>query len=107
MPKSTDKIITKVKTLVKKLKEAGFHLRAIYLYGSYADGKHKKNSDIDLAIISPDFRLDTMHDWTKVFRICLEVDSRIEPILYRPQDLKTPHPLAYRIKKYGRILYRA
>jgi predicted nucleotidyltransferase len=100
-----DKILAKIRILARRLEENGIRLKTIYLYGSYAGGNPNEDSDIDLAIVSPDFKLDTMRDWNRVFRICFEVDPHIEPVLYRPSDLKKPHPLAFRIKKFGRLLY--
>jgi len=105
MVEKTSNILTKIKILARRLEQTGIRLKAIYLYGSYAEGNPNEDSDIDLALVSPDFKLDTMSDWNRVFRICFEVDNHIEPVLYRPSDLKKPYPLALRIKKFGRLLY--
>lgn len=45
----------KIKQIVKKLK-AAIQPDKIYLFGSYASGTSKKNSDIDLCIIKDKFK---------------------------------------------------
>lgn len=75
------------------------------IYGSYAKGKPKKDSDIDLAIISIRFGKNPGEDGKYLFRKLWEVsNSRIEPIGYSPKDFysHSPSPLLYEIKKYGK-----
>ncbi|HID26281.1 MAG TPA: nucleotidyltransferase domain-containing protein [Methanosarcinales archaeon] len=42
--------------LLKALQEAGISVWKIVIFGSYAEGKEKKDSDIDIIIVSKDFR---------------------------------------------------
>ena len=44
------------------LKENNLNYIRVYLYGSYAKGNYKKDSDIDLAIVSDDFSGDVIDD---------------------------------------------
>lgn len=49
----------KIKRVIEKYKEElrklGINVEKVILYGSYANGTFRKDSDIDLAVISEDF----------------------------------------------------
>ncbi len=42
--------------LLKLLKDRSIRVSKIIVFGSYAKGNHNKNSDIDIIIVSKDFR---------------------------------------------------
>ena len=49
--------IIKIKKILKTLlKERGIDVEKIVVFGSYAKSKEKKDSDIDIMIVSKDFR---------------------------------------------------
>ncbi len=73
----------------------------VYLYGSYAKGVAGKWSDIDLAIISPDFSEDLFEERIKLMKLALSVDNRIEPSPFRPEDFDENNPLVNQINKWG------
>lgn len=82
----------------------------ILLFGSYANGKPHKWSDLDLAIISPDFkgkykidRIGKLMD--AVHRISCKID--IEPLGYTPEEYQKASPLTFlgEIKRTGKIIY--
>ncbi len=50
------KIIEIRKVLLRLLNEVGIHVEKIVLFGSYAKGKEKEESDIDIIVVSKDFR---------------------------------------------------
>ena len=53
----TEKIIKETgKILVELLKKKGISIYKIVIFGSYAKGIQKEDSDIDVIIVSPDFR---------------------------------------------------
>ncbi|MCD6570250.1 MAG: nucleotidyltransferase domain-containing protein [Deltaproteobacteria bacterium] len=96
---------TEVLTIVTKylsaLKKAGIDLQKAYLYGSYARGTIRKDSDIDIAVISKDFTGIRFDDALKICRYRLDIDLRIEPMPFRPEDFTEENPLAAEIIKYG------
>jgi predicted nucleotidyltransferase len=47
--------IERVKNFARELKETGLHLRKVILYGSYANNKQHKWSDIDVALVADEF----------------------------------------------------
>lgn len=91
-------IITRV---IDRLNREAFRIDAVYLYGSYAKGKQHKWSDIDIAIISPEFPEDNFDEMVRLSVIASQIDSRIEPVLFRTSDFVDEDPLVWEIKKEG------
>lgn len=56
MVKIPSKIITIIGDFIKLLEEENIKIEKVILFGSYAKGTQRLDSDIDLAIISPDFK---------------------------------------------------
>ena len=77
------------------------HILKAYLYGSYAKGVAGQWSDIDLAIISPDFSEDLLEERIELMKLALRVDDRIEPSPFRPEDFTRDNPLVDEISKSG------
>jgi len=73
----------------------------VFLYGSYAKGVAGKWSDIDLAIISPDFSEDLFDERIRLMKLALSVDNRIEPSPFRPEDFEENNPLVSEIYRSG------
>ncbi|MBI4994135.1 nucleotidyltransferase domain-containing protein [Candidatus Peregrinibacteria bacterium] len=76
----------------------------VYLFGSYAHGKARPDSDIDVAIIanktgSGKKYLDKK---MRLWELTPNVDVRIEPILIEKKDFeKGATTLSYEVQKYG------
>ena len=76
-----------------------------FLFGSYARGQAKADSDIDLCVISPDFGKDDIEEGQYLFKKTIGVDSRIEPVGYSVKSFdREESPLIAEIKKYGKRL---
>ena len=72
----------------------------IFLFGSYSRGGYHDESDIDIAVIFPEF--DNLIDMQlALMRISRKIDSRIEPYPIRASDFNIANPLAYEIIQYG------
>ena len=56
MPKTESKIKTIIQQYKEILQRLGIHVERVILYGSFAKGNARKDSDIDLVIISEDFK---------------------------------------------------
>ncbi|MCL2154712.1 MAG: nucleotidyltransferase domain-containing protein [Leptospirales bacterium] len=56
MAKIPSEIIELIDKFVKSVKEDNIEVYKVILYGSYAKGTYNQHSDIDLAIISPNFK---------------------------------------------------
>lgn len=76
-------------------------LDAVYLYGSYARGKANEWSDIDVAVVSPDFSPDRFQEQVSLLRLAAGIDDRIEPRPFRPEDFNETDPLASEIGRHG------
>lgn len=72
-----------------------------YLYGSYARGHPGKWSDIDLAIVSPDFSEDLFEERISLMKLAIGIDERIEPCPFKPEDFEQDNPLVYEINASG------
>jgi predicted nucleotidyltransferase len=74
------------------------------MFGSFAKGKEKNYSDLDLCVVSPAFGKDTHKELVNLMILAGKVDDMIEPHPYHPKDLKDKwDPLAYQIKKTGKV----
>jgi predicted nucleotidyltransferase len=81
----------------------GIQIEKVILYGSYASGKVHVGSDIDLAIVSPDFGKDRFEEGKMLLQIAWRVDPRIEPIPISSESYEndTWIPIIYEIRKKG------
>jgi len=75
-------IVKKVKEYIKLLKSNNIKVDKVYLFGSHASNKAKETSDIDIAIISPDFGKDYMEEMRLLMKIADKVDLTIFPDPY-------------------------
>ena len=74
----------KVINIVKQFGELvrqNYSVNQIYLFGSYAKGNAKEESDIDVAIVLEKIGDDYLEQSTKLFQLRRKIDLRIEPVL--------------------------
>ena len=96
------KILKTVKAYGELLKKSGIKVDNLIIYGSYAKGKTKPWSDIDVCVVSSDFGKNWWREETLVARKAVEIDPAIEAIAYSSQDLAEKYdPLAAQIRKTG------
>lgn len=100
MPRAGAKKI--VNQYAKQLKRQKYSFSAIYLFGSYAKGKPRKWSDIDVAVVTPELRKNYEHNRFALWDARVGVDSRIEPHGFTPEDFKNDaDPMVHEIKTTG------
>ena len=77
-------IFNSIKNYIEEI-EKHYNIDSVILFGSYASGNERKDSDIDLAIILDDFDdvLDVMAD---LMGYTWEIDARIEPHPIKKKD---------------------
>ena len=94
-------IKTRVKEYADLLKASGFPVLKVFLYGSYAKGNFKNGSDIDVCIVSKAY--DPYDDKSRLFlwQKRREINVRIKPVGYRPEEFQDSNPLVHEIRKYG------
>ena len=78
-----------------------YQVDSAYLFGSHAKGTSNQWSDIDLAIVSPDFSEDLYEERLILMRLAAEIDDRIEPKPFRPERFSAIEPLVDEIQKHG------
>lgn len=75
-------------TVIEKLKQfkallSGYYnLNSVYLFGSYANGNQKEDSDIDVAVVVNELIGDYLTNTPLLWKLRRQIDSRIEPILF-------------------------
>ena len=97
---------TEVKKIIKSyaqvLRDRNFPVSAIYLFGSQVNGKARKWSDIDVAVVTNKLKRNYEKNRSLLYRMRLEVDDRLEPHGFTEKDFKNDaDPLAYEIRKTG------
>jgi len=73
----------------------------LILFGSYAKGKSKKWSDIDVAVILPEVK-DRLKLEVDLRLKSISIDERINPFVFSQKELQDNSPLIWEIKKYGK-----
>ncbi len=96
-------IADKVRRFSEALVKAGVAIDKMILYGSYAKGTQRQESDIDVAVVSRNFGRDKVEEGMLLFRIAGDVDTRIEPVAVSLESFErdTWIPLIYEIRKNG------
>ncbi len=80
--------LKKIINQYRKALEKRIRIEKMILFGSYARGTPRDYSDIDLAIISPDFRGGSMEEGLFLDRIACEITPLIEAFPYTSKDLR-------------------
>ena len=78
----------------------------IILYGSYARGDYRKDSDIDVAVVVPreSISKDILKDMAKLFKLRRNISSDIEPVLII--DEEDASGFLDSISEYGEVIYQ-
>jgi predicted nucleotidyltransferase len=77
------------------------HVDAAYLYGSQTTGLAQPWSDIDVAVVSPDFSEDLFEDRLTLMQWAASIDDRLEPQPFTPDRFGPNDPLASEISRRG------
>lgn len=92
-----------VAKLIEALSKKGIRIERVILYGSYASGRVHAASDIDLAVISPDFGKDRHEEGKMLLQTAWRIDPRIEPVPISSESYNSDTwiPLIYEIRQNG------
>lgn len=71
----------KLEWFIKTLIEQGIPVEQAFLYGSYARNEMRKESDIDVLLISDKIDSDDLRTIGRIYRLAYPIDPRIEPYL--------------------------
>ncbi len=94
-----------VSRLLGALEEAGYRVVEAYLFGSYARGDWLDTSDVDLVIVSPDFRgmrmLDRL-DLIAKLQLRLGLGRWVEALPYTPEEFEEARRVSVAIRDASR-----
>ncbi len=77
----SEAIASVIQRYLREVERAGIPVQAGVLFGSYATGHQREDSDIDLVVLSPRFDQEkTQRDISILWRLRARTDARIEPI---------------------------
>ena len=79
------KVINIVKQYGELVKQ-NYSVDQIYLFGSYAKGNAREESDIDVAIVLKEIVDEYLAQSTNLFQLRRKIDLRIEPVLFESNN---------------------
>ncbi len=98
------KIITQY---IGRLGLLGVDVSHIILYGSYANGKPKEYSDIDIAVVSPTFKKFDIFERQEILsKAHHRFGEPIEPIAFTPDQIKKKKGFIKEIVDTGIVIYQ-
>ncbi len=99
-----DPIVKIIKRYIEELEKNGIKISEAVVFGSYVKGVVHEGSDIDIALISDAFTGDRFNDRRMDVPLRRKIDSRLEPIPFRPEDFKEGGMLVDEIKSTGKSI---
>ena len=96
-------IIDLAKKYLDFLKEEKFQISKAYLFGSYAKGTNKTESDIDIAFIFNELK-DEIDMQIQLMKLRRKFDLRIEPHPFEKKDLEDKNPFLQEILQTGILI---
>lgn len=97
----TDEAIEILEKFLLLIRSANIKIEKAILFGSYTKGNANEWSDIDIAIVSPDFSGIPFYDRKMLNPYILKVDTRIELHPFRPEDFTEDNEFVREIIKNG------
>jgi len=101
MAQATATVIEAIRRYLRVLEEQGIHVDDAILFGSFAKGTAKNESDIDVALISKAFSGNRFDDRRRIVPLRRAIDGRIEPMPFRPEHFAEGGNLVDEIKRDG------
>ncbi len=86
---------------INLLRKKGITVNMAYLFGSCASGSAREGSDIDVAVVSPDFSGFRFDDLGKIAQCKLQSNSDLDVIPIAEKDFSTNDPFAKEIITSG------
>ncbi len=101
MVESRDEIRRIIKRYIRAIAKNNIKIHKVFLFGSYAQGTARDDSDIDIAVVSGDFSGDRFSDRRVIVPLRRKIDRRLEPIPFRTENFKEDDPMALEILRNG------
>jgi predicted nucleotidyltransferase len=102
MAYTKDEAITVIRTFLESIRQ-DLPIERAYLFGSYATGRNRDYSDIDLAIVTPVVNSKTsLKISQEIFHRAMLYNVDLEPICFSPEEFeKEELPIVLDIKREG------
>jgi len=85
-----------------KIVSENYNVIAIILFGSYAKGTQREDSDIDIAVITDDIKTDKFDEEVNLMQLRNDIDYRIEPHIISVSDYENNEtPFVVEVKNTG------
>ena len=96
----------RIEDFITSIKDDGIKVNKVVLFGSYAKGEAREDSDIDLCVVSDDFGKDRISEMQYLFKKATKIDPRIEAIPFSSNRFSYDDnsPMIYLVKKEGIIM---
>jgi predicted nucleotidyltransferase len=109
MVKTRSQIKSIVNRYIVNLQARGIHAQQVVLFGSYAHNRAREGSDIDLAVIAPQFaRLNLRERYETLGFANMTLREPIQAIGYTPRQWRYAErgSFADEIRRTGKVIYR-
>lgn len=92
-----------VRQFVATLAANGIHVDKALVYGSHSTDRERPDSDVDVAVISPDFGHDRYSEGALLLRMAWRIDPRLHPVPLSSESFENDSwvPLIHEIRKTG------
>jgi predicted nucleotidyltransferase len=99
----TSEIRHVIERYIVALEEQGVKVDQAYVFGSQVEDRANRDSDIDVAVVSPAFGKDRIEEGILLRRIAWRIDSRLDPVPLTGDafDKSDWIPLVHEIKTSG------
>ncbi|MCU0287414.1 MAG: nucleotidyltransferase domain-containing protein [Acidobacteria bacterium] len=88
-----------IKRFINELKKENIIVKKVFLFGSYARGTQRKDSDIDIAIIIESNGEEQIDKKINPWKYAARVDTRLAPIALWESEMKKDYiPIIWEIK---------
>lgn len=89
-----------IKRFINELRKENIIVKKVFLFGSYARGTQRKDSDIDLAIVIESNGNEQKDKKISPWKYAVRVDTRLSPIALWESEMKKDYiPIIWEIKK--------
>lgn len=102
--KPNQQILNSATKFKQQLEKAGYNIQAFYIFGSHAKGHPHQDSDIDIAVISPDFNPQKSY-FSTLSILSHPINPLFEPHALHPDEFNNKYSaLATEIKTHGILI---
>lgn len=102
VPMVKQSVIETVRDYAQKV-HTRYPIKRVFLYGSFARGTARTDSDIDVAVVLENEPEDTLQAEADLCRMGMDVDVRIEPIII--DEMHDPSGFYNEIARYGTLVF--